>query len=836
MLARLTRHSLLACRAVLLALAFAGSSAVAQQSVVPQLATPQTAAPQTVAPQAATPQPAAPQAATPQAAASPTPLPEERPPEADLEAFKTELDDISKGFEEAHTEDELLALRQRLAPLRDQMRQRAGLLEPRLKEVTDRLTELGAVPLFGAAPEDATVAGERSRLNAAQGEFDNAVKQARLLSGRADELADRINARRRQIFTDRLFAHSANLFDPSFWTNAVAAVPAEFRTVSSILRTWRVVAQASYDPTSVMAAAATLAAIGAVAVVAIFWTRRFTARPAPRRFDKALRALVVLAAHALAAAGLIAAFVFVLRDYRLIPQPAADLLLGLAAAWAVAGFGRGVAVALFAPGQSGRRIIPWADQAADSYAAHLSWGAAALGVTILLNALHRASGAPLAPVVATWALFALAFVLIALHLLWRSAQADFQAETAIAAGARLPWLRVLLWPVAIAVAIALVAGYVGFAAFLAVRLLAVLAVGGALTIALVFVDAFATEVIASDTPRGRRLAALFGVTPNALDLLTALVSAVVRLVLIVVAVLVLVGYSGLFADDIVSMFQISRWDLAIGGLSLAPENILAALAILVIGFVAVRAAQRWLETQFLPRTRLDSGLQNSIAALTGYSALVAVLALALGALGIDLQKIALIAGALSVGIGFGLQSVVSNFVCGLILLAERPIRVGDWVVVRNEEGWVRRISVRSTEIETFDRATVIVPNQDFITNVVKNWTHGNTMGRVVVKVRVAFDSDAEKVRELLRACGANHPQVLRAPPPAVFLMGFGDIGLDFELRCLIANVEQSISVATDLRLEILRRFGQHAIRIPFPPHDARPPGPSDALAPRAQGV
>ena len=265
-----------------------------------------------------------------------------------------------------------------------------------------------------------------------------------------------------------------------------------------------VVAQATYDPTSVMAAAATLAAIGAVAVVAIFWTRRFTARPAPRRFDKALRALVVLAAHALAAAGLIAAFVFVLRDYRLIPQPAADLLLGLAAAWAVAGFGRGVAVALFAPGQSFRRIIPWADQAADSYAAHLSWGAAALGVTILLNALHRASGAPLAPVVATWALFALAFVLIALHLLWRSAQADFHAESATAAGARLPWLRVLLWPIAVAVAIALVAGYVGFAAFLAVRLLAVLAVGGALTVALVFVDAFATEVIASDTPRGRR--------------------------------------------------------------------------------------------------------------------------------------------------------------------------------------------------------------------------------------------------------------------------------------------------------------------------------------------
>jgi small-conductance mechanosensitive channel len=839
MLRCFTRTSLLACRAALLAMVLAGSSAVAQQPAAPQPAAPQTAAPKAAAPQSATPQPAAsqPTASQPAASQATPPLPEERPPEADLEAFKTELDDISKGFEDARTEEELLALRQRLAPLRDQMRQRGAVLEPRLKQITDRLAELGAAPAAGAAPEDATVAAERSRLAAAQTEFDGAVKQARLLSGRADDLADRINARRRQIFTDRLFAHSANLFDPSFWTGAVAAVPGETRTVRSILNSWMVVARATYDPTSVMAAIATLVAIGAVAGVAIYWTRRFTARPAPRRFDKALRALVILAAHSLAAAGLIAAFVLVLRDYRLIPQPAADLTLGLAAAWAVAGFGRGVAVGLFAPGESGRRIIPWADQAAESYAAHLSWGAAALGVTIFLNALHRASGAPLAPVVATWALFGLAFVIIAMHLLWRSAQADFHAETATAAaGARLPWLRVLLWPVAVAVAIALVAGYVGFAAFLAVRLLAVLAVGGALAVALVFVDAFATEVVASDTPRGRRAAALFGITPNALDLLTALISAVVRLVLIVVAVLLLVGYSGLFADDIVSVFQISRWDFSFGGIDLAPSNIFAALAILLIGFVAVRSAQRWLETQFLPRTRLDAGLQNSIAALTGYGALVAVLALALGALGIDLQKIALIAGALSVGIGFGLQSVVSNFVCGLILLAERPIRVGDWVVVRNEEGWVRRISVRATEIETFDRATVIIPNQDFITGVVKNWTHGNTMGRVVVKVRVAFDSDAEKVREVLRACGGDHPQVLRAPPPTVFLMGFADIGLDFELRCLIANVEQSIAVATELRLEILRRFAQHAIRIPFPPHDARSPGPSAAPASRSQSA
>ena len=180
--------------------------------------------------------------------------------------------------------------------------------------------------------------------------------------------------------------------------------------------------------------------------------------------------------------------------------------------------------------------------------------------------------------------------------------------------------------------------------------------------------------------------------------------------------------------------------------------------------LAIRGGQRWLETQFLPRTGLDAGLQNSIAALSGYSALVAVLALALGALGIDLQKIALIAGALSVGIGFGLQSVVSNFVSGLILLAERPIRVGDWVVVKNEEGWVRRISVRATEIETFDRASVIIPNSGIHHRrgeELDPWQHHGPHHR-----QGAGRLSTATSRRCARFCShaaSEHPQVLRRP-------------------------------------------------------------------------
>src|SRR6202040_1029442 len=203
----------------------------------------------------------------------------------------------------------------------------------------------------------------------------------------------------------------------------------------------------------------------------------------------------------------------------------------------------------------------------------------------------------------------------------------------------------------------------------------------------------------------------------------------------------------------------------VGAVSISLSTIIIAILLLLFGFIATRAVQRWLDRRFLPRTGLDPGLQNSVSVLFGYAGVITALIIALAELGIDLQKIALIAGALSVGIGFGLQSVVSNFVSGLILLAERPIRVGDSIVVKGEEGWVRRIRVRATEIETFERASVIIPNSELITGVVKNWTHANTMGRIILKIGVDYASDPEQVRDLLLACANEHPQVVDVPPP-----------------------------------------------------------------------
>ena len=172
------------------------------------------------------------------------------------------------------------------------------------------------------------------------------------------------------------------------------------------------------------------------------------------------------------------------------------------------------------------------------------------------------------------------------------------------------------------------------------------------------------------------------------------------------------------------------------------------------------------------------------ASYTGY---ILAGGFALTAAGLDFSNLAIIAGALGVGIGFGLQSIVNNFLSGLIVLAERPIRVGDWVALPAGEGIVTQINVRSTKIETFDSCTIIVPNSDIISEPVRNWTHGSVRGRFGVAVTVASDSDPDQVRELLLEIARAHPKVIATPPPVGVFMRFSPMGLDFEVRAFVAN-------------------------------------------------
>jgi small-conductance mechanosensitive channel len=404
-----------------------------------------------------------------------------------------------------------------------------------------------------------------------------------------------------------------------------------------------------------------------------------------------------------------------------------------------------------------------------------------------------------------------------MHLVIRLGQIRWDRGEALVVAA---WTYPLGLLMTALIALALVAGYAGLAAFVALRVVVAAAALGALHLLLVVTQTlFAT--IGEQSGKAQSLADRLGISAGTLGLGGALLSAAIRVILILAAFLLIIGPWEVSTADLFDTVRNIPFGFKIGEIHLSFEALFAAAVLLLALLVVTRIVQRWLETELLPRTRLEPSLQLSIVTIFGYIGAITAIAAALTGLGFDLQKIALIAGALSVGIGFGLQSVVSNFVSGLILLTERPIRVGDSIVVKGEEGWVRRVRVRATEIETFDRASVIIPNSEFITGVVKNWTRTNSLGRIIIKVGVAYDSDPVQVRDILLDIAGTHPQIVQSPPPGAFLLGFGDSALEFELGCVVADVEKGLSVRSDLNYAIIKRFREAGIEIPYPQRELR---------------
>jgi small-conductance mechanosensitive channel len=748
--------------------------------------------------------------------------PAEAVPAAALEPIKAELDQIETALRREGLRSAALGeLRDRLTEARDRLRAQAEALEPQLADLDARIKQLGERPAPTAPPEDPAIAAERERLARAHGEIDTALKQVRLTALRADQLAERVTDRRRANFAQRLFARTSSVLDLSFWREVADALPREVRSVGFLAQSWANYAHETGGTSGIAAAAVTLLvlALGAMAFVRWWRRRAFIPIRAETRFSKALAALISLVQVAITAPIATLAVLLVFDTYELLPPRIWEIGTGLVFAVAMASFGHGVAAGLFAPHEPARRLLPIDDETARRLAAHLTWGARGLGVAVFLNTIHRAVVAPVALTVATSALLALFVAALVANGLLRIRETGQDGTTDV--GPRAQWIRAAAWLVISAMLVALAIGHIGFAAFLAARLLTAAAVLGALYICLVFVDALFTEVLTADTPRVRAAAAVFGLGPRGVELIGTLLSATIRILLVLIAIVPILGRSGLVAADLWGTAQGVVFGFRIGKITVSLTAILGAVAILFAGILVTRALQRWLQTHFLPRTGIEPSLQVSVSTIIGYVGFIAALTFALAQAGIDLQKIALIAGALSVGIGFGLQSIVSNFVSGLILLAERPIRVGDQIVVKGEEGHVRRISVRSTVIETFDRASVIIPNSELITGMVKNWTHANMLGHIVIKVGVAYDSDPDEVREILLACARQHPLVLQTPEPAVLLAAFGNDALQFEVYCGIANLTRAGVVRSDLHFEILKRFRAAGIVIPFPQREVR---------------
>jgi len=267
----------------------------------------------------------------------------------------------------------------------------------------------------------------------------------------------------------------------------------------------------------------------------------------------------------------------------------------------------------------------------------------------------------------------------------------------------------------------------------------------------------------------------------------------------------------------------------VAGVTIVPTQLLWAILVFAVLLTLTGWLKGRLNTKWLIKTRMEPSARDALVTTFGYVGVAIAIMVALSFAGIKFASLAIIAGALSVGIGFGLQNIVNNFVSGIIMLVERPVRNGDWIVVGNTEGYVQRISIRTTTIRTFDRADVIVPNSDLISGQVTNWTLGNTWGRLKLSIGVAYGSDVETVIETLLEVANNNTEVIKGnpklPDPCALFLDFGDSSLDFELRVIIRDINRRRYVTSDINRAINAAFNKKGIEIPFPQRDVHFRGP-----------
>ncbi len=767
--------------------------------------------------------------------AAPTPAPKPAKPDAiqqKLDAWKVEIDQIASGLaREGQTDRHLADLRENAERIRAEAGELVATESPRQASLEARLKQLGPAPQAKddePAPVEAdAVKAERDDQQRQLAEAQGRIKQAQLVELRADEIIKTISDRRRDRFAREMMEQSRSLLDPTMWLEAMRSMPATFNGLGYLVGDWtRLLASRGLE---------TAIAVGSVIVVVIallismrrrlsLFTERDPAAHEPPLLAKAAKAAGIVALNlAVPVVGLLGT-IWALDGFDLAPDRVLLFLEGITAGVASAAAVYSVALALFAPSKPQWRLVAVDDGTAMRLVQLSVVLAVTHGVGVAAIRLLGVLAAPVAEVIVLSGLFALIDAVIAMAALRAAAHAFVGDETA-PVPATAPrsllwrWIVPLGWVVTIVAVGAVLTGYVALGSFLTVQLVRTGFLLGALFILLQLVDEAILAAFEIETPLGTVLNRSMGFARETVEQVGVVLSGVARLLLIAVAGLVALTPIGVSSQDVMTDAKLAFFGFKIGGFTFSLSTILSGLAFLVIGVAVTRGIQGWLDDRLLPRTRLDVGLKNSIRTASGYAGYVLSVMLAFSVVGLDLQNLAIVAGALSVGIGFGLQSIVNNFVSGLILLVERPVKVGDWIVVGDQQGNVRRISVRSTEIETFDRASLIVPNSSLISGNVKNWMHRDLTGRCLVDVGVAYDADPGEVREILLACAAAHEKVLKFPPPGAFFVKFGDSALEFRLVCTVGTVTDAYGVESDLRFAIVARLREKGIDIPYAQRD-----------------
>ena len=690
----------------------------------------------------------------------------------------------------------------------------------RIETVEGQLEALGTAPVDQEEPLD--IAQRRAELTTQLRELRAPAIRAEEAFSRADGLVDEIDAIIRARQTESMLAVGPSPLNPLNWGEALTVVTdwadrtaLEFRQIVTSPAQMEILRQR-------LPAVLGLVVLGMVALLrARRWSRRmagFLTRRSRVQLQwlvgtvvSGLGTVIAVAGISLVASGFLAAGLNAPRMDAL-----ATVLMWMAAwIWGAAWLG-GV---LFPDTVEGRPFLSVPVQDGGPARRAMRWlgVAAALNalINLILSAQTTASPGAEAVLGAVPLLLGTLFAIQFGRILIRSGQTradvsdpgahavDFRARLVAGAGR----LIVLLGVLAIA---AELLGY-AVAADAVVRpiVLTITLFGFVLIVQRAIIDIYLSVTGQDLTPVAE------GEEPHAEGLIPVLISAGVMLCALPLLAL---AWGARWAE-LTELWSSFLAGVDLGGVRISPATMGTFLFVFLIGYGVTRVLQGSLSNTILPKTKIDPGGQTAIVAGVGYVGIFLAALIAITSAGIDLSALAIVAGALSVGIGFGLQNIVSNFVSGIILLVERPVSEGDWVEVGGVMGTVRKISVRATTIETFDRTDVIVPNADLISTHVTNWTKSSLTGRLVLSVGVAYGTDTRRVEKILQEVAEIHPVVMLNPPPMITFAGFGADSLDFEIRMILRDVNQIMRVKNEVNHLIAERFAKEGIEIPFAQRD-----------------
>jgi small-conductance mechanosensitive channel len=646
------------------------------------------------------------------------------------------------------------------------------------------------------------------------------MSQAGSVSAAAESSFNLIAERRRAGFSARLLTRSDSPLSPGFWTSLSGAAGDDSTRLLGLAQDAVTMPFQAPEPRGLLGLGAALALAAVLLLPARRWLEKLGRRKSGESvhpgFARTGAALWIVAVDT-GAPTLALLALHIGAEWGGLLSTEADKLAGAvvgATAWAagIVSLGRVLATEK----DPSQRLLPLPDDVARRMRLPLQIVALVTAAGSLLTRLNYVAGASVAATIATNCALSLAYAAVAGLILisfgrGRRARETDQPADATPAPAWTLISVVLASAIAVTLA-AVLAGYTTLAALTSGQIFWLAIIAAATFLAIRFVDDLMSAVFSQGGIASRGLFTLFSLRRSTIGQAGVLISAALQLVILIAALSLALTPFGNGGDQLISHLQDLASPIEFGSATISPAAIAAGIATFILGMAGARAVQRWIVRRYLPVTDWDSGVRNSVTTGVGYVGVILAMLCALAATGLGFQQIALIASALSVGIGFGLQQVVQNFVSGVILLVERPVKVGDWVSIDGAEGDIRRIRVRATEIETADHSMVIVPNSDLITKAVQNKTLGNSRILVQLPLAIVDAGQVRKARELILDIAKCKSGIVESPAPQVLVQSLGAAGaVNLSCNFYADDPRQTVRLRSDCYFQIMEALQRHKI-------------------------